>query len=160
MTQAKKQYQRVARAYARVLDNRNRKLVEYEDDAWGFILNCWHLKDWIKNDFEGVAKATRGKIEVEVNSYPALVMVGELANKSKHLKVTSSETEADITQRTQSIVSGTAYVDSKYGTQETGKGHGGILLLVVDNNGDEFPVKKLATDAMKNWMAIIKKYRI
>jgi hypothetical protein len=33
-------------------------------------------------------------------------------------------------------------------------------LLVTDKDGDEFPVKKLATDAMKNWMAIIRKYRI
>jgi hypothetical protein len=33
-------------------------------------------------------------------------------------------------------------------------------MLVVDKKGDEISVKKLATDAMKNWMAIIKKYRI
>jgi len=160
MTQSKKQFERVQRAYTRVLDNRNRKLVEYEDDAWGFILNCWHLKDWIKNDFEGVAKATRGKVEVEVNSYPALMMVGDLANKSKHLQVTSSVTEADVTQRTQSMAGGTARINRKDGTQKAGKDYGVILLLVVDNNGDEFPLKSLATDAMKNWMAIIKKYRI
>jgi len=64
------------------------------------------------------------------------VIVGELANKRKNLEVTSNVTE------------------------EGGKEHEAILLTVVDRNGDEFPVKKLATDAMKNWMAIIKKYRI
>jgi len=136
MSQAAKQFSRVQRAFLRVLDNHNRKLVNYEDDVWSFFQNCWHLADWIKNDKQGVAKATRGKIEIEVKSYPALMIVGELTNKSKNLKVASNVTEED------------------------GKEHQEILLTVIDKNGDEFPVKKLATDAMKNWMAIIKKYRI
>jgi len=131
MTQAKKQFERVGRTFQGVLNNRNRNPVEYEDDVWAFILNCWHFKDWIKNDVEGVAKATRAKIEVEVNSYPALMIIGDLANKSKRLQVTSSVSDA-----------------------------GENLFLVVDKDSDEIPVKKLATDAMKNWMAIIKKYRI
>ena len=131
MSQAKKQFERVGRHFQGVLNNRNRNLVDYEDDIWGFILNCWHFKDWIKNDVEGIAKATRGKIEIEVNSYPTLMMVGELANRSNHLQLKSS-------------------------VADTGE----LLVLVVDKNGEELPVKKLATDAMKNWMAIIKKYRI
>jgi hypothetical protein len=136
MSQVTKQFNRVQRAFLRVLDNHNRKLVDYEDDVWGFFQNCWHLSDWIKNDTKGVAKATRGKIEVEVNSYPALVIVGEMTNKNKNLEMTSNVTE------------------------EGGKEHEEILLTVFEKTGDEFPVKKLATDAMKNWMAIIKKYRI
>ena len=160
MSDAKNQYQRVARSFTRILNNRNRDPVEYEDDAWGFILNCWHLKDWIKNDVEGVAKATREKIEVEVHSHPALVMVGDLANRSKHLKVTRGSTEADIKRRRQGTLSGTAYIDGKVGNQKADKAHSEIILLVVNNKGDETLVKKLATDAMKNWMAIIKKYRI
>ncbi len=136
MSQSTKQFNRVQRAFLRVLDNHNRKLVDYEDDVWSFFQNCWHLSDWIKNDTKGVAKATRGKIGVEVKSHPALVRVGELANKSKNLVVTSNVME------------------------EGGKEHGEILLTVIDENGDEFPVKKLATDAMKDWMTIVKKYRI
>ena len=131
MSQAKRQFERVGRAFQGVLNNRNRNLVEYEDDIWSFILNCWHFKDWIKNDVEGVAKATRGKIEVEVNSYPALMIIGDLANRSKHLQVSSSVSDA-----------------------------GEVLVQVTEKNGEEIPIKKLATDAMKNWMAIIKKYRI
>jgi hypothetical protein len=136
MSQVAKQFNRVQRAFLKVLDNHNRKLVDYEDDVWNFFLNCWHLTDWIKNDTQGVAKATRGKIEVEVKSYPTLVIIGELTSKIKNFEVTSNVTEED------------------------GKEHGEILLTVIDKKGDEFPVKKLSTDAMKNWMAIIKKYRI
>jgi hypothetical protein len=160
MSDAKNQYQRVARAFTKVLDNRNRDPVEYEDDAWNFFLNCWHLKDWIKNDFEGVAKATREKIDVEVHSYPSLAMVGNLVNKSKQLRVTRGSTEADIKRRRQGTLSGTAYIDGKVENRQADKGRQEVILLVVNKKGDEIPVRKLATDAMKNWMAIIKKYRI
>ncbi len=136
MSQATKQFNRLQRAFLKVLDNQNRKLVDYEDDVWNFIQNCCHLSDWIRNDKQGVAKATRTKIKVEVNSYPNLMIIEELANKSKGIEVISNVTE------------------------EGGKEHPAILLTVIDSNGDEFPVKKLATDAMKNWMAIVKKYRI
>jgi len=136
MSQVSKQFNRTQRAFLRVLDNHNRKLLDYEDDVWNFIQNCWHLKDWIKNDKQNVAKTTRGKIEVEVNSHPSLVIVGELTNKGKNLEVTSNVLE------------------------EGGKEHAEILLTVIDKNGDEFPLKKLATDSMKSWMAIFKKYRI
>lgn len=136
MSEVSKQFNRVQRAFLRVLNNRNRKLVDYEDDVWNFFQNCWHLTDWIKSDTRSVAKATRGKIDVEVKSYPALMTVGELTNKSKNLEVTSNVTE------------------------QGGKEHGEIVLTIIDEKGDESLVKTLATDAMKNWMTIFKKYRI
>jgi hypothetical protein len=160
MTQSKQQFERVQRTYIRVLDNRNRKFVEYEDNAWDFILNCWHLKDWIKNDIEGVAKATRNKIDIEVNSHPALVMIGDLAKRSKHLQVMSKVTRAETAQHTQSTATGYVHVTDKVETQKAGQGDEVVLMLIVDKSGEKVPLKKLATEAMKNWMAIIKKYRI
>ena len=136
MSQAVKQFERLQRIFMRVLKNEDRKLVDYEDDVWNFFQNCWHLKDWIQNDRKGVAKATRSKIKGEVNSYPALELIGELAKKSPHLEVRSSVTGGDI------------------------KTHGDILMKVIDADGEELLVKALATDAMKNWMVIIRKYRI
>ncbi len=136
MSQAARQFERVQRIFMRVLQNENRKLEEYEDDAWNFFQNCWHLKDWIENDRKGVAKATRGKIKSEVKSHPALVLVGELAKKSPHLEVRSTITGGD------------------------NKTQGDILMKVIDADGEELLVKAVATDAMKNWMAIIRKYRI
>lgn len=160
MSQAKQQFQRMQRAFMKVLNNQNRNPDEYEDDVWNFFLNCWHLKDWIKNDTDGVAKATREKIDVEVNSHPALMMVGNLANKKTHFNVTKGVAKADSARRAQGRVSSTSYIDSRDVSRNPGKGSEEILLLVVDKKGDEVAVKKLATDAMKNWMAIIKKYRI
>jgi hypothetical protein len=160
MSQAKTQFERVTRAFQRVLNNQNRNPVEYEDDVWSFFQNCWHLKDWIKNDVQAVSKATRLKIDVEVKSYPALMMMGDLAEKSKDLELTNSPTPIREAPHTHSKAGATAYIDRRGQTREAGKADGAIYLLVTDKNGDKFPVKKLATDAMKNWMAIIKKYRI
>ena len=160
MSQANTQFERVARTFQKVLNNQNRNPVEYEDDVWSFFQNCWHLKDWIKNDSQGVAKATRQKIDVEVNSRPALVMMGDLANKSKNFELTTDPLGAREALPRQSKAGATAYIDKRDRIQEVQKADGAIYLLVTDKNGDEFPVKKLATDAMKNWMAIIRKYRI
>jgi hypothetical protein len=161
MSESRKQFQRVQRAFMKVLDNKNRKPEEYEDDVWGFFMNCWHLTDWIKNDIDGVARATREKIEFEVNSHPALMMVGKLANKQNHINVTRGMTKAGSAQATRGRVTGGAYIDNRSGPRNPGKdGQEIMLLVVVDKKGDEISVKKLATDAMKNWMAIIKKYRI
>ena len=154
------QFRRLERTFAKVLESRDRDLLEYEDDVWNFFLNCWHLKDWIKNDTDGVAKATREKIDVEVNAHPALMMVGNLANKKTNFNVTKGVAKADSARRAQGRVSSTAYIDSRDASRNPGKDSQEILLLVIDKKGDEVAVKKLATDAMKNWMAIIKKYRI
>jgi len=136
VSQVSKQFDRVQRAFLKVLDNHDRNPVDYEDDVWNFFQNCWHLADWIKSDTQGVAKATRGKIEVEVRSYPALMMVGELTNKNENLEVISNV------------------------APESGESRGEILLTVIDKNGEEYPVKNLAIVAMKNWMAIFKKFRL
>ena len=156
MSQAKTQFERVTRAFKKVLNNQNRDPVEYEDDVWNFFQNCWHLKDWIKNDVQGVAKATRQKIEVEVKGHPALVTIGELTKKSKHLELTRSLKASRETPRAQTRRGATAYIDRRDQVKPTAETGDSIYFVVTDENGDELAVKKLATDAMKNWMAIIK----
>jgi hypothetical protein len=61
-------------------------LTQYEDDLWSFFQNCWHLKDWIKNDDTLDAKI-RTKIVDEAHASPALMVCADLANASKHLKL-------------------------------------------------------------------------
>src|SRR5258708_1539825 len=49
MSDWREQLERVVRFLAR-LQNHDRPKHDYEDDLWAFFQNCWHLKDWIKND--------------------------------------------------------------------------------------------------------------
>ena len=49
MSDFEDQLARVER-YLKRIENQDRDRTEYEDDLWSFFQNCWHLKDWIKND--------------------------------------------------------------------------------------------------------------
>ena len=160
MTQAKIQFERVARAFQKVLDNKNRDPVEYEDDVWSFIQNCWHLKDCSKNEVQGVAKATRQKIDAEVMSHPALKMMGDLANKSRDLGIRNDPSRAPEAQPARTQAGATAYIDQRSQPNRKSDADGVIYLIITDKKGDEIPFRNLSTKAMKDWMAIIKKYRI
>ncbi len=75
------QYERVARSRGRVQEP-FRSSVEYNDALQHYFEDCWHLKDWIKNDkATGVGQA----IEAEVDNHKALRIVADLANGAKHL---------------------------------------------------------------------------
>lgn len=56
--------------------------VEYNDDLQHYFQDCWHLKDWIRNDSSiGVGKA----IERDVEADKALRVIADLANAAKHV---------------------------------------------------------------------------
>jgi hypothetical protein len=78
------QYERMQRSYARVTAS-HASSVAYDDNLHHFMQDCWHLKEWILND-----PATRiGKaIKDHVKGYPSLLICADLANGSKHLKLT------------------------------------------------------------------------
>ncbi len=43
------QYERMKRAHAR-LSKSYESSIDYDDDLQHFFQDCWHLKDWLKND--------------------------------------------------------------------------------------------------------------
>lgn len=87
------QYERFKRSYARVTGP-YRSSIEYDDDLHHFMQDCWHLKDWIKNDpSAGIGNA----IEVQVCAYKSLLIAADLANGSKHLSRKNDRVGAYIT---------------------------------------------------------------
>ncbi|MCF6150442.1 MAG: hypothetical protein E3K37_17540 [Candidatus Kuenenia sp.] len=79
------QFYRVKRFFDRIQDKEQIR-TDYEDNLWSFFQNCWHLKDWIKND-PGVPSSVSSAIEDAVNEYESLMICADLANRSKHLKL-------------------------------------------------------------------------
>jgi hypothetical protein len=86
------QYRRVKRYLGRI-QNHPRHLnvneVEYEDFVWAYFQNCWHLKDWVKND-PSVDPKQEKEIERLVDrgeavNADALKVCSDLANRTKHL---------------------------------------------------------------------------
>ena len=150
MNDLEKQFRRLARAFEKVLDNRNRDPVEYEDDVWCFIHNCWHLKDWMREDGKSLHRKIRARVDSDVNSFWKLVLIGDLANRSRHLRIDNRETDQDIMNRELRIVA----------VQGPGEAPGETVLLVTDNMKLKYPVRDLAKDAMRIWHKLFKLYGI
>lgn len=62
----------------------------YVDTVYHFFQDCYHLKDWLKND-PASAGQTRG-VEDEINNSAALRLCADLANATKHLELRSART--------------------------------------------------------------------
>jgi hypothetical protein len=88
-----KQWDRVKRRYARLeLMNTPREhtspTADYPDDDFqAFFMDCFHLKDWLKND--SATGLSSKEVEVTVTTSSVLGLCGDLANGSKHLLLTT-----------------------------------------------------------------------
>jgi hypothetical protein len=87
------QWERVIRWYGRFKEISERKNISQssssdEDDVFAFFLNCYHLKDWIKNDPS--ANQMTDKVESFINKSPSLSICADLCNGLKHLTLDKS----------------------------------------------------------------------
>jgi hypothetical protein len=85
------QYERVKRCYQRLQEIENGRIHDrssdfYDDEFLTFFLNCYHLKDWIKND-DSVPQEFRGSIEKFIEDNNCFHYCADIANGAKHLKL-------------------------------------------------------------------------
>jgi hypothetical protein len=136
------QLKRVKRFYGRIC-KMNRAQVDYEDDLWSFFQQCWHLKDWIKNDAT-VQKAVRDSIESELQTCEAIMRVADLANRSKHLELNRpSRRDAKHSGTDVSICIG-GPTTSEY------------VYRISDGHGPEISAVLLAQNAIQEWETLLK----
>jgi len=65
-------------------------LDEYQDNVLAFFMNCWHVKDWIKND-DGIESRVRQQVVKAVEASPTLQICRALANGAKHMELRKNE---------------------------------------------------------------------
>jgi hypothetical protein len=65
----------------------------YQDEVYAFFLNCYHLKDWIKNDAN--AGAAANDVERFVDTNDDLKLCADICNGLKHLRLTSPRSGRD-----------------------------------------------------------------
>jgi hypothetical protein len=58
--------------------------VEFQDMMWAFFQNCWHLKDWVKNDPLASDTQKKGVID-QAQASSTLGICRDLCNGTKHL---------------------------------------------------------------------------
>lgn len=111
MSKFLEQFKRVER-YLKKIEDQDRNSTAYDDDLWSFFQNCYHLKDWIKNDPD-VADEIQRMVEKFVQDNEELRICADLANRSKHLKLDKPpRQDAKITSRNVIIYVPTAGSDS------------------------------------------------
>lgn len=84
------QFERMKRYFTRfkqINDGKthNQSSKNYDDDVYAFFQNCYHLKDWIKNDPEC---SNWSKVENFINQNGDLSICADLCNALKHLILT------------------------------------------------------------------------
>jgi hypothetical protein len=158
----KEQLSRVQRLLDKI-KNQDGGTEEYIDNVWAFFQNCWHLKDWIKND-AAVPAAVRASIEQEVKQYDSLKICADLANRSKHLKLTSNmRCDAKITGVGVTIHA--PPLTLRLGSHGTGeaeneKGYAEHPFYIETDDGKTYYGISLAVKAVDDWNKIFAKFNL
>src|SRR4051812_44342227 len=93
MAKWREQYERTERWYKRFAAINSGRVHDvpsdyYVDEIYAFFLNCYHLKDWIKND-SSLPSTVRSAVEDFVKSEEWLCLCADVCNGLKHLKLKS-----------------------------------------------------------------------
>ena len=111
---------------------------------WAFFQNCWHLKDWIKNDPD-VPSLVRASIEGDVKGSTELLVCADLANAAKHLVLTTSRVGAKHSHKNHLIVMG---------------GQSTIEHLIDVGDGSTIDGVELARRCVTAWESILERHNL
>jgi len=146
------QYLRVKRWHERFMTSSKNKVHNmstdnYQDDLYAFFINCYHLKDWIKND-SSLTQQIRNKVEKFVSESEELNICGDICNGSKHLVLDRPKKSAD----------------TKIGSRHFSLvlGHGPIIHIeyIIESNGKKYDTHSLATKCIDTWNHFFKKHHL
>lgn len=159
MSDWKEQYDRVVRHFERlrVQDQKNRN--DFEDHLWCFLINCWHLKDWVERD-KRLPRSLRRRIIGQVLRSDLLVYCGCVANGRKHLiigkqrKRRTTKGRKVATALTEIRLSVTNGFDGSETPPEVT-----FNPLIVMDNGRSMQALDFARESLEEWKRILGKYK-
>lgn len=148
----REQYERVKRWYERLSTiNQGRQhdlsSVNYEDEVYIFFLNCYHLKDLIKNDAAAGSVAQK-KVEKFIESSRSLSLCADICNAHKHLKLTTSKSHEN------------PIFGKKNHSLHLGSGLPTTISVKyeIDTTNGKIDAFTLATDCISEWESFISTY--
>ena len=80
------QYERVQRGLRRITAPPTPPREDFEDDLFHFFVDCWHLKDWVKEDSANISYRKRKRIVSAAEKNDVLQVCRAIANSRKHFK--------------------------------------------------------------------------
>ncbi len=116
-----------------------------------FFQDCFHLKDWLKNDETIRSKRAKENIELYINNSKYLKFTADIANASKHKKIDRIirvDKEIDIAE--------SGYVmHGDINLNEFGR-----RVHVIYNDHNSIDAFKLASGCINEWQVFIKRYKL
>ena len=142
------QFERVKRWYERFERINNGKAFDcspdcLQDEVYAFFFNCYHLKDWIKNDAKIGAAAA--KVEGFINQNNNLGLCADICNGLKHLRRTSSRSGQD-----------PKFGPRKFAVQIGGPETTISVKYSIDTSIGSVDAFELATNCLQAWEKFIK----
>jgi hypothetical protein len=145
-----------AKRFLHRIEQRRNDQVEYEDMLWAFFQNCWHVKDWIKND-NSAPQALRDAIwNHEPENIGDLQLCAELANGSKHLKLIQNPHRPHRDAKIRNDVN--VFIGESMTEGGKTQVRTEYSYFVTDNTGTECPAHDVARNAVAAWEALIVKH--
>lgn len=122
----------------------------YMDDIVAFFQNCYHIKDWLKND-PGFTKHSSSEIEDYVSKTLSLAICADICNGSKHLDLNRGARSGDVPKIGQKVISldVTTVISGKEIPTRIG------IQLEIEHAGNKLDAFQLATDALQAWESFI-----
>jgi len=114
----------------------------YQDEVYAFFLNCYHLKDWIRND--STAGAAAAKVEGFIDATEELRLCADICNSHKHLILTRPRSG-------QNPQFGRRQFGLHLGESETSIN----VKYSIETSGGPIDAFELATKCLRAWEAFI-----
>ena len=140
LTSWRSQFERMKRSYSQVTGP-YQSSVEFEDDLHHFMQDCWHLKDWIKND---PSTKIGPEIETYAAGYRSLRIAADLANGSKHLLRHTDREGAYVTS-----IGVTIHLGQKKPID--------VECTVTLTDGTTLPIQTVVHEAFADWNTLLTK---
>jgi hypothetical protein len=153
----KNQLERLKR-YREKLNDYSVNQLEYKDILWSFFQNAYHLKDWIKNDGKISLKYD---VENFINENKYIKITADLANRSKHLKLSSIRgNNSDCNKEGVNVFVRTIHLDKKYNIIDNldSKSTCQYFYIIKNANDESFNHIYLADNILKEWTEFIDKH--
>jgi hypothetical protein len=88
LERTKRYLSRMEKIYAGIFSSSGHDKEAYDDDVISFFIHCYHVRDWIIQ-LNKIGITTR-QVDAYIDSHQALRICADLANGSKHCKLTRS----------------------------------------------------------------------
>jgi hypothetical protein len=143
------QWERVKRWYQRFGEISQGKLHDrpsdfYQDEVYAFFMNCYHLKDWIKNNPTNLSLSD--KVENFISNTLEMALCADICNSMKHLRLSKPK-------RSEYLQFGNRHFEVGLGTQPTTV----AVKYSIDTVSGAIDAYELATQCMKAWEGFFKK---